>query len=205
VGVGVAVGVGVGEGVTVGVGVDVGVGVGVGTTAWKGPLVVEPKVTDAPGASDPFHERLLAVSVPPASTAEAFQTVTAEPAQGRATLQLVMGAEPVFVTVTSVLRPVPQSLVTLMDVANADVVVGVVVGVGEGVTVGVGLAVGVGVSVGVGAGVGATVELDPIVQVPPATVHEVGVRAAPVLLPRKPNVALAPAARLVLQLGPLKL
>jgi hypothetical protein len=163
----------------------------------KLPLSVKPRVADAPGASVPFQDRLVAVRTPPARKELAFHIETLLPFQGTDTDHLFTVVVPVLVTTMSTLRPVPQSLVTLSDTLSAVPEVAGVVGVG----------VGVGGTVGstVGVGVGVTVE-EPLftAQVAPEIMQLVGVSAPPLAAPMKPKVTEAPGARERFQLGPEK-
>lgn len=239
VGVGEAVvGVGVGVGLAVvGVGLAVvGVGVGVGVAeggvvapatltvhaaAW--PLTtatqlfgldiaelvsLKPNDVEELGAIAPFHEALAALKRPSAVPPDAFQTCVV-PDHGMDTDHEVVAVDPLFVTVASTVRPLPQSLAFRSTTVKAfEPAVGVGVGVGVTVGVGVGVAVGVGVGVGVGlavvgvgvgvvgVGVGAGAPSPVTVHVVPATVQEVGARAVfPTLLATSPNETDPPFGR----------
>jgi hypothetical protein len=164
----------------------------------KLPLSVKPREADAPGASVPFQDRLVAVNTPPARKELAFHIETLLPFQGTDTDHLFSVVVPVLVTTMSTLRPVPQSLVTLSDTFSAEEVAAGVVGVGVGVVVG--STVGV-----VGVGEGATVA-EPLftAHVAPETIQLVGVSAPPLAAPMKPKVTEAPGAKARFQLGPEK-
>lgn len=188
--------------------------------AVKVPVSVMPIVAEAPGASAAFHERLVAVSLPPESVPVAFHMLMLLPDHGMLTDQPLTGDEPVLVTVRSTLRPVPQSEVTLTPTVMAAAVVGVLddvgdaVGEGDDVAVGVGATVGdavgeaVGVTVGTAVGVGAGTEesagAPTTEQVPAGIVHVVGARAPPRGAPMNPKVSEPPWASEVFQLGPAK-
>ena len=100
----------------------------------------KPNVVDAPAASVPFHEALLAVSLPFVTDPVAFHIAPTGPAHGKDTDHAEAAVERPFLTVTSTVRPVPQSLTALTVTVTAPAP---------------GTGVGVGVGVGVGAGVGA--------------------------------------------------
>ena len=114
------------------------------------PVSVMPTVVVAPGASVPFHPALTAVRVPPASVAVPFHIVTLDPDHGMENDQLLIVVDPVLAIATSMLRPVPQSDVTLTATLRAEPETGAVLADEVGVGVGVGVTVGVGVGVGVG-------------------------------------------------------
>lgn len=105
----------------------------------------KPNVVEAPAASEPFHDALLAVSLPLATEPVAFHMAPTGPAQGKDTDHAEAAVPRALVTVTSTVRPVPQSLTALTVTVTAPAP-------GAGVGVGVGEGVGVGVGVGVGAG-----------------------------------------------------
>ena len=73
----------------------------------------KPKVVEAPAASDPFHEALLAFSRPLASEPVAFHIAPTGPVHGKDTDHAEAAVLRPFVTVTSTVRPVPQSLTAL--------------------------------------------------------------------------------------------
>jgi hypothetical protein len=175
-------------------------------------------LAEAPGASEAFHERLLAVRRPLLSVPVAFHMLTLLPDHGMLTDQPLMEEELVFVTVRSIFRPVPQSEVTLTPTVIAaldegalvavelgdDVGVGVDVAVGDGAMVGAAVGVGVGVAMGAGAGIVVSAGAPTIEQVPAGITQIVGARAPPRGAPRKPKVVLAPLASEGLQFGPAK-
>ena len=98
-----------------------------------------PNVVDAPAASAPFHEALLAVSLPPVTAPVAFHIAPTWPAQVKDTDHAEAAVPRPLVTVTSTVRPVPQSLTALtVTVTPPAAGAGVGVGVGGGVGMGVG-------------------------------------------------------------------
>ena len=181
--------------------------------AVKAPLSVMPMVADAPGASAAFHDRFVAVRRPPARLPVAFHMLMLLPDHGMLTDQPFTAVVPVFVTVRSTLRPVPQSEVTFTPTVTAALEAGVLVEDELGDAVGVGAVVAVedgetdGVTVGVDEAVGAgvvAVEGAPTTEQEPAGMRQVvGERVPPRGAPRNPNVVEAPLASEVLQLGPV--
>jgi hypothetical protein len=144
---------------------------------------------------------LVAVRTPPARKELAFHMETLVPFHGTETDHLFSVVVPVFVTIMSTLRPVPQSLVTLRETLSALVDADGVVGVGAGVRVGVTVGV-VGV---VGVASGFTVE-EPLftAHVAPETMHVVGVSEPPLAEPTNPKLTEAPGASAMFQFGPEK-
>ena len=212
--VGVAVGVGVGDAVGVAPEVcpepamvhDPALDVHV-CGAVNAPLSVNPIVAVAPGASDSFHDAFVADSLPLATPPVAFHMLTLVPAHGIDTVQPVIGCDPVFVTVMSTLRPVPQSDVTF----TATVMSAATVGDEEAdelepddVGAGVGAAVGAALGEAVGSGDTAPSGGAPTtVHVPLGIEHELGTSDDPRDWPMKPKVIEVLAARPVLHDGPV--
>jgi len=79
-------------------------------------LAVNPKVVAAPAASDPFQCSLRTVyRVPARAAITPFHRLEIVPSKSKVTVHDASGAVPVFRTVTSPLKPLPQSLVTAND------------------------------------------------------------------------------------------
>ena len=70
----------------------------------------KPKVVDAPAASAPFHDALLAVSLPPVTEPFAFHMDPACPVQGKDTDHEVAAPDRPFLTATSTVRPASISI-----------------------------------------------------------------------------------------------
>ena len=111
-------------------------------------LAVNPKLVVAPAARVPFQCSLRTVyRLPARSAITPFQRLEIVPSKSKVTVHDVSDVEPVFRTVTSPLKPLPQLLVT----ANDALPVGT--GAGAGAGGGSGSGVGVGVGCGIGCGI----------------------------------------------------
>ena len=167
----------------------------------RGPPSPKPTVVEAPGSRRAFQARDFTVSAPLESVWVAFHREIPVPLHGRVTDHPSMGRSPELVIVRSTLRPVPQSVTTLIPTVTSASVTGAagVLGVE-----GVGSGVGVGVGVGSGAGAGVMVDDPTISHAAADVVHVVGFRDPPVGRAMNPKRADAPGARLRLHVGPPK-
>ena len=112
-------------------------------------LAVNPKLVFAPAATVPFQCSLRTVyRLPARSAITPFQRLEIAPSKSKLTVHDVSDVEPVFRTVTSPLKPLPQSLVT----ANDTLPVGA--GAGAGGDTGSGTGSGTGIGCGIGCGIG---------------------------------------------------
>jgi len=82
--------------------------VGLGTDVPPGDAVI-PKVTEAPGARVPFQPALLAAITPAVEALVALHICVTVMPQGTLTFHALTVVDPLFVTVTLMLRAVPQS------------------------------------------------------------------------------------------------
>jgi hypothetical protein len=116
------------------------------------PDSLNPNEVEPPAGICAFHASFVNVSLPLLALAIAFHGATLVPCHGIVTLQPLTAVAPRLRTTTDMVRPLPQSDVTLYVTEIRALLDGkVCVGVGVGVGATVGVTTGAGVAVGVAA------------------------------------------------------